>query len=115
MTITHSDEADVVRLLGDDVAATIGDGHDDVIRSYAAKVREFRHVRDEYFDKVVEDVQQYFHDVFIDTTWPACPLHQRHPLWYHDGYWVCEQTGTRVAPLGRLRDGLGRAEAAPTN
>src|SRR5215203_4696310 len=34
-----------------------------------------------FFDwKVVEDFQQLVHDEFIDTTWPACPLHHRHPL-----------------------------------
>lgn len=106
MAITDSDEAEVVQRLCEDVAATLGVGYDAEIREHAARVRKFRNERDDYFEKVVEDVQQDFHDTFIHTTWPPCPLHQRHPLWYHDGFWVCEQGGSEIAPLGRLRDGL---------
>src|SRR5262245_22627679 len=62
---------------------------------------------DAYIDKVVEEVQQEIHDLFIDTTWPTCPFHPNHPLWLGNGYWVCAQNGVRVAPLGGLntRDG----------
>jgi hypothetical protein len=112
MAITDSDEAEVVRRLCEDVAATLGIGYDAEIREHAARIREFRDERNDYFDKVVEDVQQDFHDLFIHTEWPPCPFHRRHPLWYHDGFWVCEQLGTRIAPLGSLREGL---TSAPTN
>jgi len=111
MAITDSDEAEIVQLLCQDVAATLGPGYEDDIRDHAARVREFRQERDDYFDKVVEDVQQEFHDLFIHTEWPPCPFHRRHPIWYHDGFWVCEQLGTRIAPLGSLRDGLVTAPA----
>jgi hypothetical protein len=50
----------------------------------------------------VNDVQQYFHDTFVDTTWPACPRHPRHPLWYRAGSWWCVQDGVAVASLGEL-------------
>jgi hypothetical protein len=63
--------------------------------------------------QLVEDVQQDFHDFFIHTAWPPCPFHPRHPLWYHDGFWVCEQLGTRIAALGSLRDGLMSALPRP--
>lgn len=66
---------------------------------------------DEYLAKVAEEIQQEFHDGFVDITWPKCPLHQRHPLWLHDGYWTCEQLGVRLARLGELRasrDAAGR-------
>ena len=111
MAITDSDEAEIVQLLHQDVAATLGPGYEADIRNHASRIREFLDERDDYFDKVVEDVQQDFHDLFIHTEWPPCPLHRRHPLWYHDGFWVCEQLGSRIAPLGSLRDGLASAPA----
>lgn len=54
--------------------------------------------------KVAEDVQQHLHETFVDTTWPACPLHTRHPLWLeHDrAVWRCTQSGVDIAPLGSL-------------
>lgn len=54
-------------------------------------------------EKVVDDVQQEFMDMFIDTTWPACPRHPNHPLWLHDGQWYCERDEEALAPLGGLR------------
>lgn len=109
MTVTDADEARVVRLLNQDVAATIGPGYEGSIRYAAANVRSFRDDPDDYVDKVVEDVQQEFHDLFVDTTWPACPFHPNHPLWLHNKQWVCGQTQTPVAPLGglRRRDNMG--------
>lgn len=53
-------------------------------------------------EKVVEDVQQEFMDTFVDTTWPACPRHPNHPLWFHEGGWYCERDGEALAPLGAL-------------
>jgi hypothetical protein len=53
-------------------------------------------------EKLVNDVQQYFHDTFVDTTWPACPRHPRHPLWYRAGSWWCVEDGVAIAPLGDL-------------
>jgi hypothetical protein len=106
MAIKDSDETQIVQLLCQDVAATLGTGYEPDIRNHAVRIREFLDERDDYFDKVVEDVQQDFHDLFIHTEWPPCPFHVRHPLWHHDGFWVCEQLGIRVAPLGHLREGL---------
>jgi hypothetical protein len=48
-------------------------------------------------------VQQCVHDTFVDTSWPACPEHSNHPLWYVEGWWSCKRSGARVAPLGGLR------------
>ena len=55
---------------------------------------------------VVDGLQEAAHDLFWDTTWPACPRHVRHPLWYDDARqaWCCQQDPTIVAPLGRLAD-----------
>jgi hypothetical protein len=85
--ITAADEARAVALLSHDVEVTIGAGHANVIRSEASTHRTFFNEPDsidvdsgEYLEKVAEEVQQYFHDCFVDTTWPECPFHRRHPL-----------------------------------
>jgi hypothetical protein len=57
------------------------------------------------FDRsVVDGLQQTAHDLFWDTTWPTCPRHLRHPLWYDvdKDAWCCEQDSLVVAPLGGL-------------
>jgi len=102
MTVTDADQARVIRLLSQDVAATIGPGYDALIQAWARNARTLRDEPGDYVDKVVEDVQQAFHDRFIDITWPACPFHPNHPLWLHNEQWVCEQTQTPIAPLGGL-------------
>ena len=96
-----SDLTHVLPLLQRDVATTVGKGHDKLIDGIAADVREL-HVAGEG-EKVVNDVQQYFHDTLGDTTWPACPRHSKHPLWYRDGSWWCVEDGAPVARLGELR------------
>jgi hypothetical protein len=55
-----------------------------------------------FAERVIENVQQRIHDEFIDTSWPECPAHGRHPLWLTGEppwLWMC--TGVRV-PLGGL-------------
>jgi hypothetical protein len=94
------DLTQVLPLLQRDVAATLGRAHEKLIEDIAADVREL-HVDGEA-EKVVNDVQQYFHDTLVDTTWPACPRHTKHPLWYHDGSWWCVEDGVVVARLGEL-------------
>ena len=57
------------------------------------------------FDRsVVDGLQQTAHDLFWDTTWPACPSHPHHPLWYDDDReaWCCEQDASVCVPLGGL-------------
>lgn len=87
-------------LLGRDVASTVGGAH---VGEVAAEVAALR--ADPYDDAetiLVERVQQTFHDLHVDTTWPACPRHPNHPLWYRDGAWWCTQDGAPVVPLGHL-------------
>jgi len=55
-----------------------------------------------YVDGVVDDVQQYFHAALVDTTWPACPHHPNHPLWFSDGWWRCERIEQPIVRLGSL-------------
>ena len=100
--VSTGDEDRVVALIRADVEATIGPGHGEPIVEAAARHR--LHVGNPvgYVDKVVDDVQQYFHDAFVDTTWPACPHHPNHPLWFSDGWWRCERIEEPIARLGAL-------------
>jgi hypothetical protein len=116
--ISLADEARAVALVTHDVEVTVGTGQQEVIRREASMRRTFFNEPDaidvdsrEYLQKVAEEIQQYFHDCFVDITWPECPLHRRHPLWLHQGSWTCEQMSVRVARLGELRtahDSAGR-------
>ena len=98
--IAPEDEARVIAFLDNDVGATLGGEYAELIRKEAAWQREFANspnvvrieVKD-YEQRVVEIVQQEFLDSHIDTTWPSCPFHARHPLWVHNRHWVCEQRG----------------------
>lgn len=57
-----------------------------------------------YDREVVDQFQQSVHDQHLDTTWPACPRHRNHPLWYAEDSqaWCCPHDGVPVAPLGGL-------------
>jgi hypothetical protein len=59
---------------------------------------------------LAEDVQQWLHDTFQDTSWPHCPDHPNYPLWLDskDGdrpRWRCPATGGLFGPLGRIGPG----------
>ena len=109
--VSESDQARVVQLLLLDVEATIGPDHEAVIRENAAKVASFVDDPISYRDKLVEDVQQHFHDCFVDTTWPTCPRHGKHPLWLRGESWYCERDGEAIAKLGELRSIWNRGKA----
>jgi hypothetical protein len=51
--------------------------------------------------RLVDDVQQIIHDIHADTTWPQCPVHPNHPMWFKEGAWRCEKGGLAI-PLGAL-------------
>jgi hypothetical protein len=101
--VSAEDEDRVVALIRADVEATIGPDYDEPIVEAAAR-RRLLYVGDPvgYVDVVVDDVQQYIHDAFVDTTWPACPYHPNHPLWFSLGWWRCESIEQPVARLGSL-------------
>ena len=86
-----------------DVASTLGPGYDDVILNAVYRQAMYNDDLSAYRSLVVNDVQQYFHDAFVDTVWPACPRHPNHPLWLHGEDWCCEQAGEAFAKLGELR------------
>ena len=96
------EEARVVSLLRGDVEATIGPGYERAVIAVAARRRRHGAVPTQYVRDVVDDVQQYFHDERVDTTWPACPHHPNHPLWFSDGWWRCDRIDAPIARLGML-------------
>ena len=103
MAVTDKDQEEVARLVLADIDATLGAGYESLARANARRLREFiSEDRERYFEEVIEATQQNVHDEFIDTDWPRCPLHGRHPLWLHDGGWWCEQDRVLIAPVGRL-------------
>ena len=102
--VSDADEARVVRLVLQDLASTLGPGYEPVVKEVAARLRLFTDDAAAFEQRVVDDVQQYLHDTFADTTWPGCPDHPNHPLWYSETWWRCEQAGKAVAPLGGLPD-----------
>lgn len=94
------DLSHVIPLLERDVANTLGASYVPLIDDTAADIRELEIA--DAGDKLVNDVQQYFHDTRIAPTWPACPRHARHPLWYRRGSWWCVEDGVGIAALGEL-------------
>ena len=102
MPLSEGVIARTVLALKADVRATLG-AHESAVDHFVDHVRTFIHDDDSWFvQKLVDDVQQYFHDTFVDTTWPACPQHPNHPLWFHDDAWWC---GTeRIATFGTLAE-----------
>jgi hypothetical protein len=94
--------ARIVQLLLLDVEATLGPDHQTVVRDNAVNVASFVDDPVWYRDRLVEDVQQHFHDWFVDTTWPTCPRHSNHPMWLRGEYWYCERDGEVIAKLGEL-------------
>jgi len=102
MAITDDDEKAVVEALSRDLKAWRLDRYLHLITAEASNARDLVEDRQDFIEKVVEDVQQDLMDQFIDTTWPRCPRHFRHPLWYHDGAWFCDQDNAVIAKLGEL-------------
>jgi hypothetical protein len=98
--ISPEEERDVAAQLCADAEATVGSGHEHAIAAAAAHRRAYVYSPSTYRDDVADDVQQYMHDEFIDTSWPACPRHPNHPMGSHQGVWSCQ--GDPIAPLGAL-------------
>lgn len=63
--------------------------------------------------EAVEDLQQRLHDTFVDTTWPACPRHRRHPR----GLGKTTVAGPRGAARAMMRRSppLGALPARPAD
>lgn len=99
--ISERDENHLIDLIARDLVGTVGGSVESMAIESAAHLRLLCDTEAEYLQRVVDDVQQRLHDEFIDTSWPECPLHGGHPLWFSDGWWRCGATA--VARLGELR------------
>jgi hypothetical protein len=90
---------EVILRLERDVEQTLGKGHTRLVGDNRARMLV---IDDASAWQLVDDVQQDVHDLFIDTSWPMCPRHRRHPLWFKNGAWWCETDDVAVAKLGEL-------------
>lgn len=109
---------DAVGTLGDEVRAEVLATVENVAQSAREQMQatdawgdreaeEGRSLREaqQFFEReAVDRFQQAVHDLHLDTTWPACPRHPNHPLWYRaeSASWCCPRDGTPLAPLGGL-------------
>lgn len=93
---------EAVENLKRDVTATLGASYADVVETHARRLLPFDWPVHAFAERLIGDVQQEFHDTFVDTTWPHCPAHPNHPLWFDDGVWRCNASGAAFAALGDL-------------
>lgn len=92
-----------IPLLKRDIAATLGPSHQAIVDRHVKLVLSYADwPEDVIAAKIINDVQQEIHDTFVDTTWPHCPAHPHHPLWFEEGAWRCSERGAAVAALGDL-------------
>jgi hypothetical protein len=100
----------IVQGLVSDLATSLGWDVEDaagIVRQTAAAILDFVDQEEWFTQKLVEDVQQYMHDAFLDTSWPACPRHPNHPLELSDDEptsWTCPRDGVPACQLGHLGD-----------
>lgn len=86
-----------------DVETTLGPSARDEAAAFARLERRLGNVREEHSETFVDILQTYIHDCFIDPTWPACPIHHTHPLWFgREDSWWCAMDDVKVAALGSL-------------
>jgi hypothetical protein len=117
MSQSKLDTSLVVRLLLQDSVPTLGEraraevlrlaaNHETLAREWLESGQPLDEAQRSFDRAVVDGLQQAAHDLFWDTTWPACPLHRRHPLWYDETReaWCCGQDPAVVAALGSLAD-----------
>ena len=93
----------IVELVLRDVETTLGPSARDEAAAYARLELKLGNVPADHPEALVDTLQTYIHDCFIDPTWPACPLHDTHPLWFgREDSWWCAMDDVKVAALGRL-------------
>lgn len=89
--------------LARDVVSTLGERYGGMVDRHAQRLLPLAGADEAaLLAKLAADVQQELHDTFVDTTWPYCPEHPNHPMWFDAGAWRCASGGTTVAPLGEL-------------
>jgi hypothetical protein len=105
---------DVIDLIAPDLVATLGWTVDQAKEVLATAGTVYEQDPELVAVQVAEEVQQWLHDSFLDTSWPSCPSHRNHPLWLSEEppfAWHCPRDATAVAPLGQL----GTVVSPPTH
>ncbi|MCA1708407.1 MAG: hypothetical protein LC808_36070, partial [Actinobacteria bacterium] len=90
----------VIDLIAPDLVATLGWTVDQAREVVATAGIVYEQDPELVAFQVAEEVQQWLHDSFLDTSWPPCPSHPNHPLWLAEDppfTWRC--------PRGRDRGG----------
>jgi hypothetical protein len=110
MPITETTRIEqLIRRLTNDLLATIGLAFEAEVRRNALLAATYIDELTHFEMAVVDEVQQFIHDERLDTTWPTCPLHGRHPLWIRMAAgglgWHCDQDHREIAKLGELGSG----------
>jgi len=96
---------DVIDLIAPDLVATLGWTVDQAREVVATAGTVYEQDPELVTFQVAEEVQQWLHDSFLDTSWPRCPSHRNHPLWLAEDppfTWHCPRDAIAVAPLGQL-------------
>lgn len=96
---------DVIDLIAPDLVATLGWTVDQARQVVATVGTVYEQDPELVAFQVAEEVQQWLHDSFLDTSWPPCPSHRHHPLWLGEEppfTWHCPRDATPVALLGQL-------------
>jgi len=106
MRVTDEDAERVIQPLIQDLMATLGDSHESSVRDLASQLRSFIDDPATFEDRLVDDVQQLIHDEFVHTSWPPCPRHPNHPLWFDGEKWRCTRDSVGIARLGELGTAL---------
>ena len=108
MAASDEEIATMLELLSRDVSCTGAARFRDMPET-VADVREWYELMSDadiasLTERVVGDTQQALMDTFVDTSWPPCPRHPNHPLWFRDGAWHCDRDGQALATLGGLKE-----------
>ncbi|HEX6322182.1 MAG TPA: ankyrin repeat domain-containing protein [Vicinamibacterales bacterium] len=88
--------------LRQDVTTTLGAAHAGVVERHAQRLLPLAWPADALAAKLIDGVQHELHETFVDTSWPHCPAHPNHPLWFDEGAWRCSGNGAALAGLGDL-------------
>lgn len=96
---------EVIDLIAPDLVATLGWTFDQAREVVATAGTVYDQDPELAAFQVAEEVQQWLHDSFLDTSRPPCPSHRNHPLWLAEEppfSWHCPRDAAAVAPLGQL-------------
>jgi hypothetical protein len=115
MSQSRVDTDRVVQLLLRDAIPTLGErartevlrlaaNYEELAREWIRNGESLAEAQRSFDRSVVDGLQETAHDLWWDTSWPTCPRHSSHPLWFDEDHeaWYCQRDGSAIAPLGGL-------------